>query len=123
MKYIMAIDDSPTIRASVAFALKQLQYTIEQAENGKDALEKISRLKDEGREPVLCIVDVNMPQMDGLSFLKEFKKTDRFTPVLFLTTESEEGKIRESKTHGASGWIVKPFQTEELVRVATKLIR
>ncbi len=123
MKYIMAIDDSPTIRASVAFSLKQLEYDIEQAENGKDALEKISRLKDGGNEIALCIVDVNMPQMDGISFLKEFKKSDRFTPVLFLTTESEEEMIRQGKDHGASGWIVKPFQTEELVRVATKLIR
>ena len=123
MKQIMVIDDSPTIRTSVEFTVKKLGHTVKQAENGADALEKISDIKKNGDDVVLCIVDVNMPVMDGITFVKEFRKTDKFTPVLVLTTESEESKIKEGKSAGASGWLIKPFRTEDLVGVVEKLIR
>ena len=122
MKYIMVIDDSPTIRTSVTFAVKPLGYEIQQAENGVDALQKIKTLVSEGNEIALCVVDVNMPEMDGITFIKEFKKEDKFTPILVLTTESENEKIQEGKQAGASGWIVKPFKSNELVDVVKKLI-
>ena len=123
MNYIAVIDDSPTIRTSVEYSVKGLGYPVMQAENGADALEKINTTVSEGDEIALCVVDVNMPVMDGITFVKEFRKIDRFTPLIILTTESEEGKIREGKEAGASGWIVKPFQPERLVEVVNKLIR
>ena len=123
MKVIMVIDDSPTVRTSVEFAIKELGYPIKQAENGVDALDKISDIKSGGDDVALCVVDVNMPQMNGISFIKEFRKSDRFTPIIVLTTESEGGKINEGKEAGASGWVVKPFQPAELTNVVTRLIR
>ncbi len=122
MKRILVIDDSPTIRTSVEYAVKKEGYAIEHAEDGADAIEKVSSLRDAGDEISLCIVDVNMPVMDGITFVKEFRKTDRFTPILILTTEAEESKIKEGKDAGASGWIVKPFQPEGLVETVQKLI-
>ncbi|MBN1498685.1 MAG: response regulator [Spirochaetes bacterium] len=122
MNYIMVIDDSPTIRTSVAFTVKDLGCEIKQAENGADALEKISAIRSEGNDVSLCIVDVNMPVMDGISFVKEFKKNDKFTPVLMLTTESEEDKIKEGKTAGAAGWMIKPFKPDNLKSVVEKLM-
>ena len=123
MNYIAVIDDSPTIRTSVEYAVKRLGYPIMQAENGVDALEKINSAVSKGDEIALCVVDVNMPVMDGITFVKEFRKIDRFTPLIILTTESEEDKIREGQRAGASGWMVKPFQPESLIEVVNKLIR
>lgn len=123
MKYIITVDDSPTIRTSVEYALKSLGYEVVHAENGKEALDKISALKSEGKEPSLCIVDINMPIMDGIRFVKEFRKNDRFTPIIILTTESSDGKIDEGKKAGASGWIVKPFAAGELLKIVKKLAR
>lgn len=123
MRHIMTIDDSPTIRTSVEFSLKSFDYNVTQAENGEDGMDKIKSIKDQGDEIALCIVDINMPKMDGITFVKEFRKIDKFTPVLILTTESEESKIKEGKEAGASGWIVKPFQTDELVSTVNRLIR
>jgi two-component system chemotaxis response regulator CheY len=123
MNYILVVDDSPTIRSSVEFTVKNLGYPIMQAENGADALEKVSQIKGKGDDLALCIVDVNMPVMDGISFLKEFKKDDKYTPILILTTESEEDKIQEGKEAGASGWMIKPFKPDNLSEVVNKLIR
>ena len=123
MKHIMVIDDSVTIRTSVEYALKSLGFSMDHAENGADALQKVKVLKEKGQDVALCIVDVNMPVMDGITFIGEFRKTDRFTPVLVLTTESEEAKIKAGKTAGASGWIVKPFKNQDMVNVVQKLVR
>ena len=122
-KYILVIDDSPTIRVSVEFAIKKLDHKIVQAENGMDALNKFKAEKDSGNEVILCICDINMPQMDGISFIREFRKEDKFTPVIVLTTESEDNKIQEGKEAGASGWIVKPFQPTELLSVVERFIK
>jgi two-component system, chemotaxis family, chemotaxis protein CheY len=122
-KYIMVIDDSPTIRVSVEFALKNLGYEIQHAENGIDALEKIKTRRGKGDAISLGIVDVNMPQMDGIAFIKNFRKEDKFTPLIVLTTESEENKIQEGRVAGASGWIVKPFQPAELLGIVQRFIR
>lgn len=123
MKYIMVIDDSPTIRISIEFAIKSLGHIIQQAGNGADGLEKIKEMNLAGHEIILCIVDINMPVMDGITFIREFRKNDKFTPVLVLTTESEEDKIMKGKDVGASGWIVKPFQQQALINVIKRLIR
>ena len=123
MKHIMVIDDSPTIRTSVEYAIRDLGHKITQAEDGVDALDKVKGIKEKGDDVILCLVDINMPEMDGITFIKEFRKIDKFTPLLVLTTESEESKITEGKKAGASGWVVKPFQPENLVKTVSSLIR
>ena len=122
-KYIMVIDDSPTIRVSVEMALKQLGLSIKQAENGQDALDKISQIKAEGSEIAICISDINMPVMNGLEFIAEFRKVDKFTPVVVLTTEAEKDIIQKGKEAGASGWIIKPFQAEDLLNVVKRFVK
>ena len=123
MDYILVVDDSPTIRTSVEYTVKEFGLQIKQAENGADALNKIKEIKDNGDDLVLCVVDINMPIMDGIEFLKEFKLKDKFTPVLILTTESENEKINEGKEAGASGWMIKPFKPEELKDVVKKMLK
>ena len=122
-KYIVVIDDSPTVRTSVEFAIKSLGFPVQHAENGIDALKKIKAIKDNGDDTALLVCDINMPQMDGITFIKEFRKNDKFTPIVVLTTESEEGKINEGKEAGAAGWIVKPFQPADLVSVAERFLK
>ncbi len=122
-KYIMVIDDSPTIRVSVELALKQLGLMIKQAENGQDALNKINELKSSGEEVVLCISDINMPVLNGIEFITEFRKVDKFTPVVVLTTEAEKDIIQKGKEAGASGWIIKPFQAEDLINVVKRFVK
>lgn len=122
-KYIMVIDDSPTIRVSVELALKQLGLLIKQAENGQDALEKIREIKGEGGEIAMCISDINMPVLNGIDFIMEFRKVDKFTPVVVLTTEAEKDVIQKGKEAGASGWIIKPFQAEDLLNVVKRFVK
>jgi len=122
-KYIMVIDDSPTIRVSVELALKQVGIMIKQAENGQDALDKISELKNSGDEVVLCLSDINMPVLNGIEFITEFRKVDKFTPVVVLTTEAEKEIIQKGKEAGASGWIIKPFQAEDLLNVVKRFVK
>lgn len=122
MNYIMVVDDSPTLRTSVEYALKKFGLMICQAENGATALEIIKEMRKTGGEIKLCVCDVNMPVMDGVSFVKEFRKEDQFTPILMMTTESGEDMIKKGKEVGASGWMLKPFKPGELVSVAEKLM-
>jgi len=122
-KYIMVIDDSPTIRLSVELALKQLGVVIKQAENGRDALDKISEYKKSGDELVLCLSDINMPVLNGLEFIAELRKDDKYTPVVVLTTEAEKGTIQKGRDVGASGWIIKPFQAEDLINVVKRFVK
>ncbi len=122
-KCIMVVDDSTTVRASVALVLKGLGFPVEEAANGADALAKLQDIRSADRDVALCITDVNMPVMDGITFVKEFRKTDKFTPILMLTTESGKSMIEEGKEAGVSGWMVKPFKTEQFISAVRKLIR
>ncbi|OHD70512.1 MAG: hypothetical protein A2W19_08895 [Spirochaetes bacterium RBG_16_49_21] len=123
MKHIMVIDDSATIRMSVEYALKRPGFLMNHAVNGSDALEKVKNIKNKGEDVALCIVDINMPVMDGITFIDEFRRLDKYTPVLILTTESEEEKIKAGKKAGASAWIVKPFKDQEMINVVQRLMR
>lgn len=118
-KIIMVIDDSASIRQVVALTLKKSGYETIEAQDGKDALAKLT-----GQKVNLMICDVNMPNMDGIAFLKELKVSPsyKFTPVIMLTTESQEGKKLEGKAAGAKAWIVKPFKPEQLIEAVSKLI-
>jgi two-component system chemotaxis response regulator CheY len=123
MKYIAIIDDSQTIRMAVEFAVKSFGLAVMQAGNGISALGKIAEIKSKGNDVVLCVTDINMPQMDGITFIKEFRKTDKFTPILVLTTDAENEKIKQGKDAGASAWIIKPFTPAEFTDIVKKLIK
>ncbi|HWH01431.1 MAG TPA: response regulator, partial [Pilimelia sp.] len=113
MKTIMLVDDSATILMSLKAVLTKAGFAVETANHGREALDKVNG----GLRPNLIISDVNMPQMDGITFAREVRKSPgaRFTPILMLTTESEQAKRAEAKTAGATGWLVKPVQPEQLL--------
>jgi two-component system chemotaxis response regulator CheY len=117
-KTIMVVDDSISIRQVVGIALKQAGYEVLEAGDGKDALAKLT-----GQKVNLIISDVNMPNMDGISFVRELKTRPayKFTPVLMLTTESQEDKKEQGKAAGARAWMVKPFKPEALLAAVQKL--
>ncbi len=117
-KTIMIVDDSASMRLVVGIALKSAGYTVIEGCDGKDALSKLT-----GQKVHLIISDVNMPVMDGIGFLKAVKQmpTYKFTPVIMLTTESEDSKKREGQAAGARAWVVKPFQPEQLIGAVARL--
>ncbi|MFY7905033.1 MAG: response regulator [Burkholderiaceae bacterium] len=117
-KTVMIVDDSASVRRVVGIALKGAGYTVIEGADGRDALAKLT-----GQKVHLIISDVNMPNMDGISFLKAVKQLPayRFTPVIMLTTESEESKKREGQAAGAKAWVVKPFQPEQLIGAVQRL--
>ena len=118
MKKALTIDDSSTVRNLVKMTLEGMGFQVDEASNGKDALQKAKLTK---YDLILC--DINMPIMNGLEFLKEFKKFNRITPVLMLTTETEAAKKQEAKSLGATGWIVKPFNPNDLIKVVKRVVR
>ena len=123
-KTILIVDDSATLRASVNFVLTDAGYEVLQAKDGQEGLEKLEECKRSERKMNMIISDINMPVMDGITFIKEVKKGDfRFVPILILTTESENAKKMEGKAAGASGWLVKPFKPEQLLWVVKKFVR
>jgi two-component system chemotaxis response regulator CheY len=113
-KKIMTVDDSPTIRQMLGMALKGAGYDVVEAENGKDALSKL-----ETEQVNMLITDLNMPQMNGIDLIRNVRQSPglRFLPIIMLTTETQEAKRLEGKAAGASGWIVKPFKPEQLLKV------
>jgi two-component system chemotaxis response regulator CheY len=121
-KLILAVDDSRTVRASLKYTLTKNNYQVEVAEDGQDGLEVLQSLKT---KPAMIISDINMPQMDGITFIKEVKKNNKFKyiPVLVLTTESQQSKKMEGKKAGAAGWLVKPFKPEQLLGVVKKFVK
>lgn len=123
MDYILIVDDSPTIRTSVEFAVKHYGLPIEEAENGKVALEKVNKILAKGDDIKITIVDINMPEMNGIEFIKNFRLICKTTPVIVLTTEVDDVKIQEGKEAGASGWLVKPFNVEELDKTIKRFIK
>jgi len=119
-KTVLIVDDSASMRQLVAFTIKDAGYDVLLAENGKDALEKMSRAKVD-----MVITDLNMPEMDGITFIRELRgKADyKFIPIIMLTTESQDVKKQEGRAAGASGWIVKPFSPSQLMDVVKKFVK
>jgi two-component system chemotaxis response regulator CheY len=119
-KTILIVDDSASMRQLVSFALNDAGYEVVAAVDGKDALSKAG----DGAVDMV-VTDLNMPEMDGLEFIRQLRSQPsyKFTPIVMLTTESQEAKKQEGKTAGASGWIVKPFTPEQLVSVVKRFIR
>ncbi len=119
MANILAVDDSPSMRQMVAFTLKSAGFDVTEAEDGVDAL---SKARDGAFNLVLA--DVNMPNMDGISLVRELRQLPnyRFTPLLILTTESGQDKKMEGKAAGATGWLVKPFDPEQLIATVNRVL-
>ncbi|MBB2946952.1 response regulator [Actinoplanes sp. CA-015351] len=118
-KTILIVDDSASVRQVVSIALKGAGYEVITANDGKDALAKLS-----GQRIHLIISDVNMPNMDGITFVAEAKKLPayKFTPIIMLTTESQEDKKKQAQAAGAKAWVTKPFQPEQMLSAVSKLV-
>lgn len=119
-KNIMVIDDSPTMRMSLKASLEMSGFKVETADDGVHALTKLKQ----GLKPDLIITDINMPKMGGLEFIKTVRALPgfRFTPILALTTESQQAKRDEAKKNGATGWLVKPVPGPELIKVIKQVL-
>jgi two-component system chemotaxis response regulator CheY len=117
-KTIMTVDDSASVRQLVTFTLRTAGYEVIEAVDGQDAL---ARLKG----PIhLVITDLNMPRLDGIGLIRGIRglAAYKYIPVIMLTTESQDSKKQAGKAAGATGWIVKPFSTEQLLAVVKKVL-
>jgi len=120
-KVILAVDDSASVRQMVKFTLSDAGYTVIDAVDGKDALAK---LNGSGSSVNMVITDLNMPNLDGIGLIRSLRANPavKGVPILMLTTESQESRKQEGKQAGATGWIVKPFTTQQLLSVVKRLI-
>jgi two-component system chemotaxis response regulator CheY len=118
-KTIMIVDDSASLRQVVGISLRSAGYDVLEGADGADALKKLT-----GQKVHLIISDVNMPNMDGISLVKEIKKLPayKFTPIVMLTTESADSKKSEGQAAGAKAWMLKPFNPPQLLAVVQKLV-
>jgi two-component system, chemotaxis family, chemotaxis protein CheY len=124
-KFILTIDDSEVIKISLETLLTQNGYETAHAYDGVEGLEKVKELIDNDVKISMIICDVNMPNMDGLTFVKELKKNEKykFIPIMMLTTESQISLMQNAKKSGATGWIVKPFQPENVLNFLRKFAK
>ena len=118
-KRILAVDDSTSMRQMVSFTLKGAGYDVTEAEDGQQALDIAKAASFD-----MVLSDVNMPIMDGITLITELRKLPafRFTPILMLTTESGTSKKMEGKKAGATGWIVKPFNPDQLLGTVKRVL-
>lgn len=118
-KTILSVDDSASIRQMVKLTLSGAGYTVVEAGNG---IEGLAKARDAAVDMV--VTDLNMPGMDGMSFIRELRKLSTYkgVPIIFLTTESDAEKKKEAKLAGATGWITKPFQQDQLLAVVKKVL-
>lgn len=116
---ILAVDDSASMRQMVRFTLEGAGYKVVQAEDGVEALQ---RAKESTAD--LVLTDVNMPRMDGITLVRELRTLDQYKgiPMLVLTTESGQDTKMRGKQAGATGWIVKPFNPEQLLATIAKVL-
>ncbi len=117
-KTVFLIDDSATMLMSVKQTLEMSGFKVDTAKDGLEALNKIKA----GLKPDLIITDINMPNMNGLDFIKNTRAILRFTPILALTTESQATKRDEAKKNGATGWLVKPIAGPDLLKVIKQVV-
>ena len=119
MAKILAVDDSASMRGMVAFTLRGAGHEVTEAENGQLALDAARTSAFE-----LVLADVNMPVMDGIAMVRELRALDAYkgVPILMLTTESHTEKKMEGKAAGATGWLVKPFDPEQLLATVKRVL-
>ncbi len=117
-KTILIVDDSAGFRTVVKLALIKAGYDVIEASDGQDAAEKLK-----GANPNLIVCDVNMPRMDGLAFARHVKASvqHKYTPMIMLTTESQDAKKAEGKAAGVRAWMTKPFQPSQLIAAVNML--
>lgn len=116
---ILAVDDSASIRMMLSFTLRENGYRVIEARDGREGLAKL-----QGQEVDMVITDLNMPELDGIGLIRGVREnpSSRFTPVIMLTTESQDQRKQEARAAGATGWITKPFRPEQLLAVVKKVI-
>lgn len=119
MRKILIVDDSVSMRQMVGFTLRQGGYEVIEAEDGQDALAKLTSANID-----LIITDLNMPVMDGIKLIQTVRKQPAMKrkPILMLTTEGRAAKKEKGKAAGATGWIVKPFDPDKLLQTLAKVL-
>lgn len=119
MSSILIVDDSASIRQTVKITLTGQGHEVSEAADGSEGLQKAAEANYQ-----LVITDLNMPQMDGLTMIKHLRAKADYAgvPILFLTTESDAGIKQQAKAAGATGWLTKPFDPDQLGRVVTKVL-
>jgi two-component system, chemotaxis family, chemotaxis protein CheY len=117
-KTILTVDDSSSVRQMVKFTLSDAGYTVIEAVDGNDALSKLTNAVN------LVITDLNMPNLDGIQLIRKVRANPLYKgiPILMLTTESHDSRKQEGKAAGATGWIVKPFATQQLLAVVKRVL-
>ncbi|HIV76210.1 response regulator [Sphingomonas yabuuchiae] len=116
---ILTVDDSASLRMAIRIALTGAGYTVTEAADGAEGLAKATATRFD-----LIVTDLNMPNMDGLEMIRALRQqpAQAGVPIIFLTTESDDSMKAQAKAAGATGWLVKPFQPEQLIRVAQKVL-
>jgi two-component system chemotaxis response regulator CheY len=118
---ILVADDSDVVRSVVTKALNLYGYKdIIEASNGGEALNK-AKLNNSNIE--LYILDINMPGINGITLTGELRKINRSVPIIILTTESEKLKMIKAKEKGATGWVIKPFESDKFIKIVDMLIK
>lgn len=117
--YIMTVDDSASLRMAIRIALTGAGYAVTEASDGAEGLAKATATRFD-----LIVTDLNMPVMDGLTMIRELraKPAGAGVPIIFLTTESDADIKQQAKAAGATGWLTKPFEPDQLVRVVKKVL-
>lgn len=117
-KTIFLVDDSATMLMSLQQTLESAAFKVETARDGQDAFKRLQA----GLKPDLIITDINMPNMNGIDFIRSARTLLKFTPILALTTESQAAKRDEAKKLGATGWLVKPVGGPDLLKVIKQVL-
>ncbi len=119
MASILVLDDSASVRDAIRLALSGKDHAVKEAANGVQGLNLVERMKFD-----LILTDLNMPEMDGLSFIQQVRQRSDHNgvPIVFITTESSPSVMQQAKKAGATGWIVKPFSADQLRRVVDKVL-
>lgn len=119
MVKILSVDDSASMRELIAYTISQTEFEVVSAVDGCDGLEKARQQQFD-----LVLSDINMPIMDGIAFLKSLRELPeyRFTPVLMLTTETDQETKKAARESGATGWIAKPFDPEKLLSTIQRVL-
>lgn len=123
-KTILVVDDSVTQLATIRYVLSNSGFDVLSAADGKEGLKVLLELYDNNKPLHLIITDINMAGMDGITFVKEVRKDIKFKfiPIIILTTEGDTEIKMEGKQAGASAWVVKPFQPEQLLSLINKFL-
>ena len=115
----MAADDSASIRQMIAFSLRQANYDVIEAENGRDAIRKLN-----GTTVDMLITDLDMPEMGGMELVRRVRAVPKYRsiPIIVLTTESDPSLKQKIRKLGANGWITKPFKPKQLISITDKFL-